>query len=134
MKLADEPVVVAGVDKALSSVVAMLVMFKVVHWTGEQTASFVIAVNAVIGLPFLLRARAKVTPTHLADARVEVVRAAWTDDVSRIEQSNAESNAAAVAVQAVPVVADPVRLNFVEPSWPDPNALGVDDTTPIEGT
>ena len=58
-----EPVAAsAAISNAVRVVVAALILFGVLHWSGEQVAGFVLAVSTVLDLPLTLRARSKVTP------------------------------------------------------------------------
>jgi hypothetical protein len=58
-----EPVIILGaIDKAVNSVLAMLVVLGAIHLTADQIAAMVVAINAVLGIPLLFVARRKTTP------------------------------------------------------------------------
>lgn len=53
---------VAAIVAAVKSVLGALVVFKVVHLTGEQVATAAITLETVLGVPAVLFVRSRVTP------------------------------------------------------------------------
>ena len=50
----DTDLVLSALSKALRSVIAALILFGTIHWTGEQTAGAVLAFEAVVSVPLLV--------------------------------------------------------------------------------
>lgn len=90
----SEPVLLGSVDKAITSVLGFLIIMGWVHWTPEQIAAFVVAVNGVGGVALAMFARSRVTPNRVAEARVNIAVAGAVADA---EAARADAVIAAVA-------------------------------------
>lgn len=56
----DTDIVLSAVTKAARSVIAALILFGVIGWSGEQTAGFILAFETVVSVPLLIwRAKTK---------------------------------------------------------------------------
>lgn len=58
--LRNNPVVALGsIDKTITAVIAMLLVFGVISWSPEQMGAFILAFNSIIGSALMFTANAK---------------------------------------------------------------------------
>jgi hypothetical protein len=67
-----EPTVILGaLSEVVRQIIPMLIIFGIIHWTGEQVAQVMAAVSAAIAMFTILLTRSQVVPTEKANAQIE---------------------------------------------------------------
>lgn len=67
-----EPTVILGaLSEVIKAIIPMLIIFGILHWTGEQVAQVMIVTSVVIAFINTAWARSQVTPTVQSDALIK---------------------------------------------------------------
>lgn len=75
-----EPAVILGaISEVIRAIIPTLIIFGVLHWTGEQVAQFVLLVGVVIGALNVTLTRSQTVPTAVADKQIDIAKASNPD-------------------------------------------------------
>lgn len=67
-----EPAVVLGaLSEVIRAVIPTLIIFGIIHWTGDQVAQVMLLVGVLVGFFNILLTRTQVVPTEVADKQIE---------------------------------------------------------------
>ena len=67
-----EPTVIFGaLAEVIRQVIPMLIIFGIIHWTGEQVAQVMTVVSAVIAFFTIALTRSQVVPNEKANAQIQ---------------------------------------------------------------
>lgn len=75
-----EPAVILGAtSEVIRAIIPTLIIFGVLHWTGEQVAQFVLLVGVIIGALNVTLTRSQTVPTAVADKQIDIAKASNPD-------------------------------------------------------
>lgn len=75
-----EPAVILGaLSEVVRAVIPTLIIFGIIHWTGEQVAQIMLLVGVLVGFFNVLLTRTQVVPVGVADRQIEVAKASSID-------------------------------------------------------
>lgn len=72
MAFTREPtVLIGGISEIVRQTIPALIVFGLIHWTGEQTAAFMLVVGSILGFATIALTRSQVVSTDAADALIK---------------------------------------------------------------
>jgi hypothetical protein len=63
--------ILGGLSEVVRAIIPTLIIFGLIHWTGDQVAQVMLLVSVIVGFFNILLTRSQVVPVEKANAQIE---------------------------------------------------------------